>query len=468
MANSKKLPVKQFKSAADASSVVTEVHEAIAASLANPANRASQPLLVGYSGGLDSVVLLHAAAAVCGADAITAVHVNHGLQDQAGDWAQQCAVTATTFGVNFHLENAANRPARFADGLENWARNERRDALVRAAQCTGVSTVLLAHHQGDQVETVLWHLARGAGPDGMAGMRTHIERDGLLLVRPLLALARSTLREYANHFQLPVIDDPSNEHLVHTRNRIRHEVLPQLNDSFPGFDQALVRAAANAADVTDALQLALFDGEPPEELSRARLQSCSPVLARQMLRIWLQSKHIGMPDRRTLLNWLPRLLDGDNAYVQIDHGDDQICRYRDQILLRRAVRTKTPDVPACTQLRWEGQASMTLPGYPGELQFADAGPGELAVSAKRLRQETLTISPMRMSARIRVQRSGPSRRVQQLCQEHAIARWDRDALPMLWLGQTPLFVARIGMNADCLDTASATNQGVCLHWQPPG
>jgi len=303
-------------------------------------------------------------------------------------------------------------------------------------------------------------------------MRAQVTRDGLQLIRPLLALPRATLQDYAQHFQLPVIEDPSNTQLVHTRNRIRHRVMPQLNEAFPGFDQALARTASNAADVTEALRLALFNGEPPDRLSRAELQSRSPVLARQMLRIWLQSKHVAMPDRKTLLNWLPQLLDGENTYVQIDHGDDQLCRYRDEISLRRdAVRQRNLSGDAAVtsatpvQVRWDGRASMALPGFDGALQFANAAPGELAVPAERLLQEALTVSSLQMSARMRPQPRGPSRRVQQLCQEHAIARWDRASLPMLWLGQTPLFVARVGINADCLNPTTADNRGVHLHWQ---
>ena len=327
---------------------------------------------------------------------------------------------------------------------------------------------MLAHHRDDQAETVLWHLARGAGPDGLAGMRVRSQRDGLVLIRPLLNTSRETLHVYAGHFALPVIDDPSNSDLTHTRNRIRHELMLQLTQTFPGFGHALTRAAANAADVTEALQLALFEGgEPPEVLSRTQLQQCSPVLARQMLRIWLQSKQVLMPDRRALLSWLPRLLDGENTYVQIDHGNDQICRYRDQISLRRDVRNTTQAPPDSTQLQWNGQRSLTLPGFNGALQFADVKPGELGIPAERLLQETLTISPLRMSARMRAQASGPTRRVQQLCQEHAIARWDRNQLPMLWLGDIPLFVARVGMNVDCLGPTTTTNRSVQLRWQTP-
>jgi tRNA(Ile)-lysidine synthase len=462
MANSKKLPANQSSSLSDTTEAVTDVQHAIASSVADVSNPS---FLVGFSGGLDSVVLLHAAQTVCGPEAVIAVHVNHGLQSDAGAWAEHCAQTATELGVKFHCENAAMRPAKFFNGLEAWARNERRAAFVRAAQHQSVNTVMLAHHRDDQAETVLWHLARGAGPDGISGMRTRTDRDGLRLLRPLLALSRQTLRAYADHFQLVVIDDPSNAQLVHTRNRIRHEVMPQLKDAFPGFDRALARAATNAADVTDALQLALFDGDPPETLSRSELRNDPELIARQKLRIWLQSKQVAMPDRRVLLSWLPRLLEGENTYVQIDHGDDQLCRYRDLISLRRNVGARATIPPTPVQFQWDGQASMTLPGFDGELQFANAQPGELAIPADRLMQETLTISPLRMSARIRLQVRGPSRPIKQLCQEHAIARWDRESLPMLWWGQTPLFVARVGMNVDYLDAAGPRNRGVQLRWQ---
>gem|GEM_PF-3929239 len=115
MASSKKLPANP----ADSSEAVIQVQDAIASCV----EKQPEPFLVGFSGGLDSVVLLHAAGAVCGANTVTAVHVNHGLQADAHSWAEQCAQTAATLNVSFHGENAAPRPTRFVNGLESWARD---------------------------------------------------------------------------------------------------------------------------------------------------------------------------------------------------------------------------------------------------------------------------------------------------------------------------------------------------------
>lgn len=172
MANSKKLPADPTAPAAGSTqansfSFVTDIHGAVASLVvsllpgrtgesANPDESANneplseppdQAMLVGFSGGLDSVVLLHAAIAVCGADAITAVHVNHRLQAQADEWADQCAQTAATLGAGFQAERTAPAPSQFSNGLENWARDERRAAFVRAAQRANSQTLLLAHHR---------------------------------------------------------------------------------------------------------------------------------------------------------------------------------------------------------------------------------------------------------------------------------------------------------------------------------
>ena len=179
-------------------------------------------LYVGYSGGLDSHVLLHALVALLGPAGVTALHINHQLSPQAATWAGHCRQTCADLGVAY-IEETVEIGAR-ADGLEAAARTARYAAFDRYV---GVDDLLLlAHHADDQAETLLFRLLRGAGPRGLAGIpRARALSYGRLL-RPLLDVRRTSLYQYARCEGLRWIEDDSNQVLDMDRNYLRHRVLP--------------------------------------------------------------------------------------------------------------------------------------------------------------------------------------------------------------------------------------------------
>ncbi|MFP5405965.1 MAG: tRNA lysidine(34) synthetase TilS, partial [Gammaproteobacteria bacterium] len=127
------------------------------------------PILVAFSGGLDSTVLLDAAARCRAPATIVAWHVHHGLQAQADDWPAHCKAFAETLGTGFGVSRLQGRPSS-GESLEEWARRGRYAALGDAARQAGAAAILTAHHADDQVETVLMRLARGTGLEGAAAM----------------------------------------------------------------------------------------------------------------------------------------------------------------------------------------------------------------------------------------------------------------------------------------------------------
>ncbi|HJT96837.1 MAG TPA: tRNA lysidine(34) synthetase TilS, partial [Rhodanobacteraceae bacterium] len=177
---------------------------------------------VGYSGGLDSTVLLHALAASSAARArsLRALHVDHGLHADSAAWADHCRTFAATLAVPLDVVRVAVGTTR-GQGLEAAARNARY-AAFEAALAPG-ELVALAHHRDDQTETVLLKLLRGAGPEGLAGMRALRPLGPGHLWRPLLDVPRDALRDYAQMHGLAFLDDPSNADTRHARNFLRAE-----------------------------------------------------------------------------------------------------------------------------------------------------------------------------------------------------------------------------------------------------
>lgn len=204
--------------------------------------------VVAYSGGVDSTVLLHALHALH--LPLHAVHVNHGLQSSADNWEGHCQVQCQKLGVPFTALRVDVQQGR--DGLEGAARLARYRAIFGWMKLHGHTVLLCAHHQDDQLETVLLQLFRGSGLRGVGGMRAlgpvgvdrHLHPD-LLLGRPLLACSKADIVDYARQYQLDHVVDPSNTDTALRRNWVRHELLPNLAKHFPQSPNALLQLAAH-------------------------------------------------------------------------------------------------------------------------------------------------------------------------------------------------------------------------------
>lgn len=211
-----------------------------------------EPVAVAASGGPDSAGLLRLAAEAVDGRRLIALHVRHGLRDDAAD-RDRARAQAAAVGASFHEVAVTVQPA--GDGLAAAARRARLDALADAAVQLGARTVLLGHTADDRAETMLLNLARGAGPDGLAAMPSSRPHRGALLAHPLRSVRRSDLRAVATEGPA-VANDPGNADRRRRRTRARHEVLPALASLSGGAGDpvaALTRLGDLAADDADAL-----------------------------------------------------------------------------------------------------------------------------------------------------------------------------------------------------------------------
>jgi tRNA(Ile)-lysidine synthetase-like protein len=209
---------------------------------------------IAYSGGADSHVLLHALCELRDSSpwAVSAIHVNHGLHPQAAAWADHCLAVCERYGLACAVEHLKVR-AIGTEGLEAAARRLRYATLAR--HIGPGEALLTAHHLNDQAETVLLQLLRGAGVRGLAGMRAVVDFSNGKLVRPLLEFTRAELLTYAQQQELRWIEDTSNRDLGRSRNFIRHQVLPLLEQRWPQAKRVIARAARHAAEASALLDL---------------------------------------------------------------------------------------------------------------------------------------------------------------------------------------------------------------------
>ncbi len=243
---------------------------------------------VAFSGGADSTALLLAMHHLQ-PGRVMALHVNHGLQAAADGFEQHVLSFCRVHAIPLQVQRVAPRLGRGVS-VEASARDARYVALADMARHGGLSSVWLGQHQQDQVETLLLALTRGAGLPGLAGMPERMERHGVVFVRPWLGVSGQALRAWLEAQPTAPVDDPTNQDPRYTRNRIRHRLLPVLQDTFPAYADTFARSARHIAQAQCLLEevarsdMALV-GNPPEI---RRLQTLTLARQANLLRAWLR------------------------------------------------------------------------------------------------------------------------------------------------------------------------------------
>ncbi len=244
-------------------------------------------ICVGLSGGCDSVVLLHVLAVHGPREQLRAVHVHHGLSANADRWADFCTDYCRGLGIDLLVERV-EVDRHSGRGLEAAAR----EARYRVFSWSAGELLLLGHHQGDQAETLLFNLLRGAGVAGASGIPLERREQRLRILRPLLDVSRDEIETYARDHRLDWVDDESNCDTGLSRNFLRHQVLTVLAGRFPAAERNLAQAAGRFAE-TDALlgELALIDWRAAADgdaLKLAKLRELSVPRLKNLLRYRLR------------------------------------------------------------------------------------------------------------------------------------------------------------------------------------
>ncbi len=390
---------------------------------------------VAYSGGVDSTVLLDAAARLLGErvkQGLAAVHVNHGLHPDAGAWEDHCQAVAARYGIRLEVRRASVRANPGRGGLEAAARAARHAAIGDAVPPG--EPVLLAHHRDDQAETALLRILRGAGPAGMAAMRPDVTVGGLRLVRPLLAVPRAAILAYARGRGLEWLEDPGNRAPAPDRNHLRHRVLPAIVERWPGASATLARLAKQsheAAAMLDALavaDLAAARGRAPGTLKAAAIAALPPPRAANALRTWLVSRHGIAPPPRP---WLRVLVEevaaaGPDRQPEAVRGGVRVRRFRGELHSGR--EHAPPRLPASTPWPLDGEP-LDLPH--GRLA-AERTEGEgLAVARSPC---TVDVRFRQGGERCRPQGRGVTKPVKDLLQELGVPPWERGLRPLVFAG----------------------------------
>lgn len=197
-----------------------------------------ESLLVAFSGGADSMCLLHILKTL--SYKVYAAHLNHGIRGKEAERDQDIAQAfCFKYGIPFFLEYADIPAIAEKEGIseETAGRNERYKFFTRIAEQNNIDKIVTAHNKNDNAETVLMHIIRGTGTDGLSG----IPKIRSNIVRPLLCCSRSEIEDYCRTHSLPFVTDSTNSETVYTRNKVRLNLLPCLEGLNPEILSALTR-----------------------------------------------------------------------------------------------------------------------------------------------------------------------------------------------------------------------------------
>lgn len=413
--------------------------------------RPGEPVLVALSGGADSVALLHALRAL--GYPIRAFHLNHCLRGAESDRDEAfCRALCTHLGVALTVERvdvaaAAREQGR---GVEETARRIRYARLQDAAQGVKIAT---AHTADDNLETVLFHLARGTGPKGLAGIPPVRGQ----VIRPLLGVERAQVEAYLASIGQDFVTDSSNADNGFTRNRIRHTVVPALRAIQPTAAQAAARLGDLLRQDEDCLgglaQECLAQAARPDGAWDAQpLRQAHPAVRTRALRRLLAQS--GMPLRDVTaqhFHALERLLESDHPSAQCDlpHGYAAHREYGAFRLTQGDVQTARPAVPLVVPsdlLLWDGSVRVSAHVLEKNEVFYKSF-NTFCVDCGTIDFVSLCVRTRRTGDRIRLSEKSGSRTLKKLLIDRKIPRLRREELAVVADKNGVIAVQDIGM--DC-------------------
>lgn len=375
--------------------------------------------IIAFSGGPDSLCLLHSVIATDCAREILCLHIDHGLDHDSGERARQARELAAQAGVNCSI-----LPIRVAQsGSQEAAARKARYRAIEDFMSSG-DVVLTAHHADDQVETVLMRLLRGAGPAGLAGIPRLRPFGRGWLIRPLLDWSRADVLHRLEKLKLCGIEDPANITPAFDRNYLRQQVLPAVFARWPGADRAIARAARLCAGATRTLTEVAT-----EDLARLRAgdyrinltgtQGWSAFRLGEMLRHWCYERGLDAPPGRRIESFLDQILvSHDDRQPELDWTHAVIRKWRNHLWMNLK-----PEPAVGWELAWRDGPVVELPEGIGRLELQGAStPLEGIVIRSGSPGESLQPAGDRHH-----------RSVRQLLAEQGVPPWQRDFWPRLWL-----------------------------------
>lgn len=415
-------------------------------------DHSGRAIVVAYSGGVDSHVVLNAMSQVQDQfDSLSVIHINHSLSVNADAWASHCQAVCDELSIAFKTVKVTVECGS-RDSLESQARKARYEALIE--HTAEHSVVVLGQHQDDQLETFLLQLKRGAGPTGLSSMGYQRCINERVFVRPLLDVSQQDILSYAQQHQLNWIEDESNSVTSFDRNFLRHDIIPKLVQRWPSVAKTVARSASLCAE-----QQALLDEVTKNYFNHCRchtnginvekLTGYSLQWQTQLLRYWLKESGHSLPSATQLQQLLMKLNSSHRDNTILYESKRVVVRqYQGSLLLTMAVekRELTIDWKGQSELPWCGQHRISL------RSVSSVGNEGLTLNVDPI-IDTLTITNHSFNTPFRPKGERFSKPLKQWFKLWKIPPWERDEIPQIW--KNGELVALLGI---CLSDAVKQRQ----------
>ncbi|MBY0499925.1 MAG: tRNA lysidine(34) synthetase TilS [Nitrosomonas sp.] len=418
-------------------------------------------LAVALSGGVDSVVLLHALASLSREIPLTlsAVHINHGISSNATLWSKFCCHLCHSYGISIYIAYLKIKKET-GESLEAKAREER----YRVFSQIHANYVVLAQHLDDQAETLLLQLLRGAGIKGLCGMPPVRKLSSPAIpqiLRPLLEISRDEIESYGRLNKLNWIKDESNDSIIFNRNFLRHEILPILKKRYPNYPKTLLRTSRHFSEASSLLdELAAMDNENCMVSGKIQISSIrmlSFARAKNLLRYNLAQRDITLPSTVKLETILHQIMSaGPDSHPCISFGNTEIRCHKGSIY----ILSNKASLSSSARYIWNGESHLVLDHFNGTICFTDVK--SQGISRKKISTELITIRSRKGGECFMPTCNRPRRSLKNLLQEASIPPWERNTIPLIFCGEKLIWVPGIGI--DCEFQVKSDELGILPIW----
>ena len=422
-------------------------------------NLKSKPLYIGYSGGVDSTLLLTLSCRALGPENVVAIHINHQLSENADYWMRHARDECAKLGCKIETRRVDVQSS--GSGIEAAARQQRYTEFGNIVH-SGAS-LALGHHLDDQVETFFLRMFRGAGKHGLKGIAKNLERDHYQVVRPLLDIPREQIEQIATELRLSWIVDDSNQDEGFDRNFLRQTVLPEVESRWPGYRDKVIQTMSlfqeePASNITET-QFNV-EAELEHRLSHdmgfklVQLSEFTEAQIMTLLHLWLTRMGLQVPSRSRLKSVIETVINSKADAQPVVELAGGVIRRHGPALYWVQKQKSVSDAPVIEfnhMIEWLGVGSVNLI--------------EDDLHEFRLKRElpNLHWSVRKGGESMRPVGRSKRRDLKRLFQEYRFKPWLRDCTPLLWSGDELVAVGDSLISADHL--ALPGEPGFRVIWQ---
>ena len=416
-------------------------------------------ICISLSGGVDSIVLLYALnQCLDKVSSIRAIHINHNLVKNSQSWADFCKKTCDQIQIQIDIHSVkVNTTEGF--GIEAAARKARYHKLQRSIK--EGEWLMTAHHQDDQLETILLRMARGTGVEGLQGIQKRFNFGRGNILRPLLNVSKNEILRYAKEKQFDWVMDTSNQETYFDRNFLRMKVIPTLKERWPSFSSSVSRLSDISTQTSTLLkELAEQDlgfNYPIKNLDIEIFKNKSIGRVINIIRFLISKNEMSVPSMKVLNSGVNILLNPKNVNPSMVWDNYCIKRYLDKLYFLQLSELQPNQ--SNELMNWSIDEPLVL-DENGSTLAATIAKGK-GLSLKKC-NKNLNVQFRKGGESIRPVGHKITKKLKKLFQEDHILPWTRDKIPLLYKKNELIGVGDLWFNQNYI--ASAEEDGFLVNW----